>query len=164
MSNIIKPIPPLHISILREANAPSQPWAEWFKAVDDFINGGVSGLTTWITQAQADARYEQLGLLKGINTQTGNYTLVLVDQGKTVEMNVAGANTLTVPPHSSVAFPVGAWFNFVQIGAGQTTVTPGAAVTFRGFGGAFKTAGQYAMGTAYQRATDEWVIGGRTVP
>ena len=40
--------------------------------------------------------------------QTGTaYTLVLADAFKLVAMNNAAANTLTVPPNSSVAFPIG---------------------------------------------------------
>lgn len=97
-----------------------------------------------------------------VNTQTANYTLVLADAGRTVEMDLAGANTLTIPPNSSVAFPVGTIVNFTQKGAGQTTITPGSGVTLRSRAG-LKTAGQWAMGTLYKRATDEWVVGGDVV-
>jgi hypothetical protein len=78
-------------------------------------------------------------------------------------MNVASANTLTIPPNSSVAFPTSTVINFVQYGAGQTTVTAGVGVTIRNRNG-LKTAGQYAMGTLYKRGTDEWVLGGDTAP
>jgi hypothetical protein len=44
-------------------------------------------------------------------------------------MNVAGANTVTVPPNSSVAFPVGTEIKVTQIGAGATTFVAGAGVT-----------------------------------
>lgn len=102
---------------------------------------------------------ETLGQVAGINTQTASYTLVLADEGKVIEMNVAGANTLTVPPNASVAFPVNTWINFSQVGAGQTTLTPGAGVTLNARIG-LKTAGQWALGTMYQRATNVWVCGG----
>jgi hypothetical protein len=80
-----------------------------------------------------------------------------------VEMNVASANTLTVPPNSSVAFAVGTVIPVRQYGAGQTTVTPGAGVTIRNRGAALKLAGQYAEGSLHKRATDEWVLTGDTV-
>ena len=52
------------------------------------------------------------------NTQTASYTLVLSDGINTaVEMNVAGANTLTVPPNASVAFPIGTFIEICQVGA-----------------------------------------------
>lgn len=59
-----------------------------------------------------------------VNTRTANYTLVLTDAGKYVRMNVVGANTLTVPKNSAVAFPVGTVIHLRQVGAGQTTVSP----------------------------------------
>ena len=98
--------------------------------------------------------------LAGINTQTASYTLVLTDDLKLIEMNVASANNLTVPPNSSVAFNVGAVMELVQLGAGQTTIAAGAGVTIRSSGGKLKLAGQYSGATLYKRATDEWVLVG----
>ena len=94
------------------------------------------------------------------NRQTGNYTLVLTDAGKVIEMNVAGANTLTVPPNSSVAFEVGAVLEGVQYGAGQTTITPGAGVTIRSSGGKLKTTAQYSTFSLRKIATNEWIAAG----
>ena len=50
-------------------------------------------------------------------------------------MNVATANTLTVPPNSSVPFQVGTQVAVRQYGAGVTTLTAGAGVTIRSRGG-----------------------------
>jgi hypothetical protein len=93
------------------------------------------------------------------NRRTANYVLTLADKGKTIEMNVASANTLTIPPNSTVPFPVGSYVNFVQYGAGQVTITPGSGVTLRNPDG-LKTAKQYAMGTLYKTGTDEWIVSG----
>ena len=94
------------------------------------------------------------------NRQTGNYTLVIGDAGLVVEMNVAGANTLTVPPNSSVAFPTGTIIEGLQYGAGQTTITPGSGVTIRSSGGKLKTSAQYSSFTLRKIATDEWIAAG----
>ena len=59
-----------------------------------------------------------------LNTQTGDYTLVLGDAGKCMIMNKATALTLTVPKHSSVAFPVGTVILMIQYGAGTLSVAP----------------------------------------
>lgn len=99
---------------------------------------------------------------RGISTQTGSYTAVLADAGKTVEMNVASANNFTIPPNSSVAFATGDWINVTQIGAGQTTIVAGVGVTLRNRNG-LKLTGQYAVATLYKRGTDEWVVGGDLV-
>ena len=109
--------------------------------------------------ARATILAEQLGVARGVETKTANYTLVLNDAGKTIEMNLAGANTLTVPPNSSVAFTVGTYINVSQYGAGQCTITPGSGVTLRNANG-LKTAAQYSMATLYKRGTDEWLVGG----
>ena len=96
-----------------------------------------------------------------VNVQSGgSYTLLLSDQGKVIETNNGSANTLTVPPNASVSFPVGAIIAVTQLGAGQTTITPGSGVTLRQWQFKFKTAGQYARASMYQRAVNEWVLSG----
>jgi hypothetical protein len=78
------------------------------------------------------------------SSQAGAYTFVLADQSTVVEGSSATAQTFTVPPNSSVAFPVGAEIEVVQMGAGQITLAPGAGVTLRSRGAALKTNAQYA--------------------
>lgn len=98
--------------------------------------------------------------LTTVNSQATAYTLVLGDGGALVEMTGASAVALTVPPNSSVAFPVGTTVVVRQYGAGQVTLTAGAGVTIRSRGGALKLAGQYAECTLSKRGTDEWVASG----
>jgi len=62
-------------------------------------------------------------------TKTADHILELADRGRYVRMNVAGANTLTVPPNATVAFPVGTVVQLRQAGVGQTTVVAGVGVT-----------------------------------
>jgi len=95
------------------------------------------------------------------NEQTGTtYTLALTDDGKLVEMNNASANTLTVPPNSSVAFPVGSQILVLQTGAGQTTLAAGAGVTVNSKDGNLKLSAQWCAATLIKRATDVWVVVG----
>jgi len=96
-----------------------------------------------------------------VNTQTASYTLVLTDAGNLVEMNVATANTLTVPLNASVAFPFSpsqTVINIRQYGAGTTTI--GGSATIRSRGGLVNLAGTYAEATLTKRGTDEWVLSG----
>jgi hypothetical protein len=97
------------------------------------------------------------------NRQTASYTLVLADEGKLVETNVASANNLTVPPNSSVAFPVGTQVLVSQYGAGQTTIVAGSGVTLRSSGTKLKLSAQYAIATLIKIATDEWMLSGDLV-
>lgn len=94
------------------------------------------------------------------NMQTGtSYTLASSDAGKCVEGSNASGITLTIPPNSSVAFPIGTVIEIYQAGAGQITVTAGAGVILRAPDGA-KTAKQYASASLRQRDADEWVLAG----
>jgi hypothetical protein len=94
------------------------------------------------------------------NAQVGSYTLVLADAGKIVEMNVGSANNLTVPPNSSVAFPVGTQLLVLQTGAGQTTLVAGAGVTINSKDGDLKLSAQWSAASLVKRATNTWVAVG----
>jgi len=94
------------------------------------------------------------------NRQTASYTLALADRGKLVETNVGAANTLTVPPNSSITFPIGTKIDIAQYGAGQTSIVPGAGVTVRSALGALKLAAQYSGASLVKIGTDEWYLFG----
>ena len=96
-----------------------------------------------------------------INAQTGaSYTTVLTDDGKLITVSNAGANTLTIPPNSSVAYGIGTQINIAQLGAGQTTITAGAGVTLNSAGTKLKLAAQYALATCVKTGTNEWFVVG----
>jgi hypothetical protein len=64
-----------------------------------------------------------------VNEQDANYAFVLDDAGKMVRANTSSGVTYTVPPNSSVAFPIGTTIVLRVIGAGALTIAPGAGVT-----------------------------------
>ena len=92
--------------------------------------------------------------------QTASYTLVLSDAGKAVQMTVASANNLTVPPNSSVAFPVGTQILVIQQGSGQTTIVAGAGVTLYSKDSNLKLSAQWCAATLIKANTDVWVVVG----
>ena len=77
-----------------------------------------------------------------------------------VTLTNASAITLTVPPNSSVAFPIGTQVLLYQGDAGQVTITAGAGVTIRSQGSKLKLLAQYAVAGIVKVATDEWVAFG----
>lgn len=83
-------------------------------------------------------------------------TLALTDNGNYIITSSASAVTVTVPPNSSVAFPVGAEIVVFQSGAGQVTFAAGSGVTIRSKDSNLKISAQYAAATLKQVATDEW--------
>jgi hypothetical protein len=117
--------------------------------------GYLDGVTSAV-QTQVDAKTDKL---ISLNTQSGTtYTLVLGDADKLVEMNNAAANTLTVPPNSSVAFSTGTQIIVVQKGAGTTTIAAGSGVTLLSKDSALGIGGQYGAATCIKIATDTWYV------
>ncbi len=96
------------------------------------------------------------------NAQTGtSYTFVIGDAFKTVTSSNASAQTITIPPNSSVAFAVGDRIDVVMLGAGTTTVTGGSGVTVNGVStGSGAISAQYAAVSCLKLATDTWLLMG----
>lgn len=90
------------------------------------------------------------------NQQTASYTFVRSDRSKLIEINNAAGTTVTVPPNSSVAFPVGTEIRVLQTGAGQVTIAAGAGVTVNATPG-LKLRAQWSSVNIVKRATDTWV-------
>lgn len=119
----------------------------------------VSDGSAWIAQVP------DLSSVGAPNTQTASYTAVLLDAGKSIEMNAAGATTFTLPLNATVAFPIGTIIEVARIGAGAVTIHPTAGVLIRNkvdvAGTADRTiANQYSAVSLRKRATDEWVLVG----
>lgn len=87
-----------------------------------------------------------------------SYTLAITDNGQIVYANNASANTITVPPNSSVAFPVGAKIDVVQTGAGTTTIAAGSGVTINSADSALDIGAQYGAATLVKTDTDTWLL------
>lgn len=129
-------------------------------------NGGLLQPVAQYTQVRLTKIALNEWLLSGkyidgaVVAKTASYTLALLDQSNIIEMNVATANNLTVPANATIPFPVAAYVDIIQYGAGVTTLVPAAGVTIRSEGGQLKTNGQYAMVRLTKIAPDEWVLAG----
>lgn len=112
-------------------------------------SGGVGAAPSW-SDAFKDV---------AANAQSGSYTLALTDRGGSVD-STAG---VTIPPNSTVAFPVGSVVAGCNTSASAVTITQGAGVTLRQAGTANignRTLAGYGMWTARKTATDTWFISG----
>lgn len=121
--------------------------------------GTPSGSTDVANKAYVDAL--PTGATVALNSQTANYTLVLTDQGKAVEMSSTSARTVTVPPNSSVAFPVGTVIEIARINTGSVTVVAGAGVTINSPSTLVLRA-RYSSVSIRKSATDTWLLAGDT--
>lgn len=134
-------------------------------ANDGSSGGGSStwGAITGTLSSQTDlqnALNAKVDKIITTNRQTASYTLALTDANKLVEMNVATANNLTVPPNASVAFPIGTPIDISQYGAGITTIVAGSGVTIRSANNWFKMNAQYAGASIVKIGTNEWYLFG----
>lgn len=105
-----------------------------------------------------------LTTLLAFNTPTASYTLVIADSNKVILQNVSSANTITVPPNSSVALPIGIQIPVVQYGAGQTSFVAGAGVTLSTPDGALKLRVQYSAATLIKTGINSWILMGDIIP
>lgn len=140
------------------------------------VSGGdVSGKadTTWVhefffhkdsisteeiyTAAEVDA----LRKIVVLQSYTANTTLALTDAGKTLLASHATALSITVPPESSVAFPVGTFINVIATGAGAVTFVEGSTVTINSEGNFLEIAAQNAAATLVKTDTNVWYLMGR---
>jgi len=93
-----------------------------------------------------------------INSQVSNYTLILSDAGKQIEMDSATDVTLTVPANSAVAFGIGVGILVTQAGDGAVTIAGASGVTINSVGGYTTMKSQWSSVIIIKRATDEWVM------
>lgn len=93
--------------------------------------------------------------------QTGtSYTAALGDANSYVRFANASPVSFTIPPNSSVAFPVGTVIEFEQAGAGAVTVVAGSGVTINSRSSDLTLAGQYAVAFVKKVATNTWIMNG----
>jgi ABC-type uncharacterized transport system permease subunit len=127
------------------------------KLIKDGGKGLPSGAVVGDTDSQA---LSNKNILTSENAQTGTaYTLALADAGKCVTMNNTAANTVTIPPNSSVAFPVGTKIMITQLGTGATTIAAGSGVTLNAPASVSTNINeQYGSRVIWKRATDTWLL------
>lgn len=122
------------------------------KAAIDEVDSRVNATNASVATLQAD----------NPNNQTGTaYTLALPDKNKTVWMNNAAANVLTIDTNTAVAFSVNNTIMIMMEGAGATSITAAGGVTLNGVvAGSVDIIAQYTGATLVKRATDTWIITG----
>lgn len=143
----------------------SQVTAMLNAVVGDAGSGGTKGLVPAPSSGdasaakylKADGAWSNPNII-GLNAQTVSYTLALSDACGVVTMSNASANTLTVPPNSSVAFPTGTQIAVYQIAAGQTTIAAGSGVTISTAAATLKLRTQYSGVTLVKTGTNTWLL------
>jgi hypothetical protein len=133
--------------------------------------GGVAVTSLAIIESATDAINKEafemtlpgdypLELYRG-DKRADQHTFTDTDAGSFKPLNKATAIVWTIPPNSSVAFPVGTVLEAYQKGAGQVTITPGSGVTVNSPAG-LKSRAQHSQFSVRKVATDTWQAAGDT--
>jgi hypothetical protein len=137
------------------------------------ITSPANGIVVFIRQTNTGAVLNQIqyyfngawrvyGENAGILTKTSSHTLELVDAGRTLDMDVSTANTVTIPTNASVAFLIGTQIAFIQTGAGQTSFVPADSntVILLSKNSNRKISARYSPATLIKKDTNTWVLVG----
>jgi len=89
-----------------------------------------------------------------------SYTAALGDANSYVRFTSSSPVSFTIPPNSSVAFPLGTVIEVEQGGAGAVSIVAGAGVTINSRASDLTLAGQYAVAFAKKVGTDTWTVNG----
>lgn len=113
------------------------------------LSGHLSGIDSALLAAKQ---------LTSIDTSSTSFTPALSDAAKKYRFTSSSAIAYTVPPNSSVAYPVGTILYWRQAGTGQITFSQGSGVTLNPDGK--KSTAQYAEGAIVKTATNTWDLVG----
>ena len=94
------------------------------------------------------------------NDQSGAYVAALSDAGQSIDVTSVSATTVTIPPNSNVAFPVGTVIEVAQLGAGQVQIVAGGGVTINSPGSLVHTRTQYSAVSLRKLSTNAWILSG----
>ena len=123
--------------------------------------GTAASTTAWTTSPTVTGTLTAgvaVGQAVDLDRKTADYTLVLTDAGKVIEINSGSSENVTIPPNSSVAFPTGTQIVIVRLGAGAVVIVEGTGVTTRSDGDKAKIKSQYSSCVLIKHETDEWYI------
>ena len=99
-----------------------------------------------------------------INNQVSNYVLNIYDTSELIIMNLAVANTITIPNDATVDFLIGARIYVQQTGVGQTSIVGDLGVTINSQQGILSLAERYCMCELIKTAPNTWTIQGGIIP
>ena len=130
-------------------------------AANAMLVGSGTSTTSWTTSPTVTGTFTAgvaVGQAVDLDRKTADYTLVLGDAGKVIEVNSGSSENVTIPPNGDVAFPVGTQIVVVRLGAGAVVITEGSGVTTRSDEDKNKIKSQYSSCVLIKHETNEWYI------
>jgi hypothetical protein len=140
-------------------------------ARDVAIPSPTNGVVAFVRQTNTGALLNQIqyyfngswrvyGENASLLIKTSGHVLEISDAGRTIEMDVANSNTVTIPTNSSVPFLVGTQIAFIQTGPGQTSfaAADGVITTILSKNFNKKISSRYSPATLIKKDTDTWIL------
>jgi hypothetical protein len=129
----------------------------------------VRGLVCFVKQDASAVAINQLQFYDGTSwkyihgyttllSKIASYEPALDDAGKTITFDSASNTTITVPPNSSKAFPLGTRFDVLRMGTGLVTFVQGAGVTILSKNSNKNIASRWSGATIVKTDTNTWVL------
>ena len=98
------------------------------------------------------------------NIQAGNYTAVLLDQGKHIfhASSAGSGDTYTIPANASVAYPLGTALTFISMSSATVAIAITSDTMYLAKDGTTgsRTLAQYGVATAIKMTATTWIISG----
>lgn len=117
------------------------------------------------TGTAVSKKLELSNLSKGLTlpvhqVTAATYTFVITDANNFIRFKKNSGQTITIPPNSSVAFPIGTVITAFQEGNATTTIAAGTGVTLVSLGSNVDTSGKYGVIKLIKIIADGWVLWG----
>jgi hypothetical protein len=129
----------------------------------------VRGLVCFVRQDASAVAINQLQFYDGTSwkfihgyttllPKIASYEPALDDAGKTITFDSASNTTITIPPNSSKAFPLGTRFDVLRMNTGLVTFVQGSGVTILSKNSNKNIASRWSGATIIKTDTNTWVL------
>ena len=138
-------------------------------ARDAVITSPSDGIVCFVRQTDIGVQINQVqyyynGLWRSVtdsadlSAKVADYTLGLIDAGKTITVNSSSNLTVTIPLNSSVPFVSGQRLDVIRIGTGEVSIAGTAGVTINSKNSNKRISSQYSGSTLIKIDTNTWVL------
>ena len=134
-------------------------------ARDAAITAPTNGIVVFVRQLNQiqyyfNGAWRVYGENANLLTKTANHILELSDAGRTLDMEVATANSVAIPTNASVPFLIGTQITVIQTGAGQTSFAAVDSLTtiILSKNSNKKIAARYSPATLIKKDINTWIL------
>ena len=132
-----------------------------FDAVAITATGAITASASGVVFTDGTQTKEGVPSRTTVDSKTADYTLVLTDRDKMIEINSSSSLTVSIPTDASVNFPIGTSIDLLRVGSGAVTIAAATpATTTLNYTPGNKLRAQWSSATLFKRAANTWVLMG----